>query len=261
MTDRLPVLFVSHGSPMLPFEDIAARAFMLDLGRQLPRPTAILCISAHWDNPRASLTASAQPETIHDFYGFPRELYQLHYPAPGDPELAGQAASLIRAGGLEAELDPQRGLDHGAWNPLLLIYPQHDIPVVQLSLLSQGSTADHVALGKAIAPLRDSGVLILASGGAVHNLRQINWQGGPVPDWAQGFDDWLHDRLAEGDTRSLINYRQEAQGGPLAHPSEDHLLPLHVALGAASMGDAKATAMHRSFAHGSLSMAAYRWDG
>jgi 4,5-DOPA dioxygenase extradiol len=261
MTERMPILFVSHGSPMLPFEDIEARDFLLKLGTALPRPRAILCVSAHWEAPRACLTAASQPATIHDFYGFPPELYQLHYPAPGDPRLAEQAAGLIRAAGLEAELDQSRGLDHGAWNPLLLLYPQHDIPVVQLSLLSAGSTADHVALGKAIAGLREDGVLILASGGAVHNLRQINWQGGPAPAWAQGFDDWLHERLVAGDIRPLVNYRQEAPGGALAHPSEDHLLPLFVALGAASTIDAKATALHRSFAHGSLSMAAYRWDG
>ncbi len=259
--ERLPVLFISHGSPMLPFEKIAARDFILHLGQALPRPHAILCISAHWDQMVPSLTSATQPDTIHDFYGFPRELYQLRYPAPGAPDLARDVAALIRQAGLEARLDAERGLDHGAWNPLLLAYPDHDIPVIQLSILSRGSTADHVALGKAIASLRDQGVLILASGGAVHNLRAVSWEGGPPPAWAQEFDDWLHDRLLAGDVAALINYRRETPSGAMAHPSEDHILPLFVALGAAATTDAKASALHRSFAHGSLSMAAYGWHG
>jgi 4,5-DOPA dioxygenase extradiol len=246
---------------MLPFEEIEARDFILGLGQMLPRPRAILCISAHWDQPMPSLTATPQPETIHDFYGFPRELYQLHYPAPGAPDLARAAADLIRQAGLEARLDPERGLDHGAWNPLLLAYPAHDIPVIQLSILSRGTTADHVALGQALAPLRDQGILILASGGAVHNLRAVSWDGGPAPAWAKDFDDWLHDHLLAGDVETLINYRRETPTGAMAHPSEDHILPLFVALGAAAVTDARATALHRSFAHGSLSMAAYGWNG
>jgi len=257
---HLPILFLSHGSPMLPFEDIVARDFLIGLGAHLPRPKAILCISAHWDAMEASLTASEAPGTIHDFSGFPRELYQLTYPAPGDPALAQRVADLLRQVGLPARLDAKRGLDHGTWNPLLLIYPDYDIPVVQLSLLSRGNTADHVALGKALAPLRDEGVLIIASGGAVHNLRAVAWDGGPVPAWAQEFDDWLHDRLIAGDVPQLIDYRSLIRSGALAHPSEDHLLPLHVALGAASISDAKAKPIHRSFAHGSLSMAAYEWS-
>jgi len=256
---HLPILFLSHGSPMLPFEDIEARDFMIDLGSKLPRPKAILCISAHWDATQPSLTSSAKPGTIHDFSGFPKELYQLTYPAAGSPELAQHVADLLQVAGLPARLDPERGLDHGAWNPLLLLYPDSDIPVVQLSLLSHGSTADHVALGKALAPLRDEGVLILASGGAVHNLRAIAWDGGPPPAWAKEFDDWLHDHLLAGDVPALIDYRSQIRSGAMSHPSEDHLLPLYVALGAAAVTDAKAKALHRSFAHGSLSMAAYEW--
>jgi 4,5-DOPA dioxygenase extradiol len=256
---HLPILFLSHGSPMLPFEDIAARTFMIGLGAKLPRPKAILCISAHWDEMQASLTSTDAPGTIHDFAGFPRELFQLTYPAPGDPTLAQHVADLLKQAGLPVRLDASRGLDHGAWNPLLLIYPDHDIPVVQLSLLSRGSTADHVALGKALAPLRDEGVLIIASGAATHNLRAVAWDGGPVPAWAQEFDDWLHDQLVAGDVEKLIDYRRLIRSGAMAHPSEDHLLPLYVALGAASVTDARAKPLHRSFAHGSLSMAAYEW--
>ena len=256
---HLPILFLSHGSPMLPFENIPARDFMIGLAAKLPRPKAILSISAHWEAPEPSLTAGTHPETIHDFYGFPKELYQLSYPVPGSPALAEHVAELLQQAGLPAKLDATRGLDHGAWNPLLLIYPEADIPVVQLSMLSRVSTAEHVALGKALAPLRDQGVLIVASGGAVHNLRTVEWNGGTAPAWAKEFDDWLHDRLIEGDVDRLIAYRSEIRSGTLAHPSEDHLLPLYVALGAASVTDAKAKTLHRSFAHGSLSMAAYEW--
>jgi 4,5-DOPA dioxygenase extradiol len=245
---------------MLPFEDIEARRFMIDLGSKLPRPKAILCISAHWDAVQPSLTAGSKLDTIHDFSGFPKELYQLTYPAAGSPQLAAHVADLFEAAGLPARLDSERGLDHGAWNPLLLLYPDCDIPVVQLSLLSRGSTADHVALGRVLAPLRDEGVLILASGGAVHNLRAIGWDGEPAPSWAKEFDDWLHDHLLAGDVAGLIDYRSQSRSGAMAHPSEDHLLPLYVALGAASGSDAKARAIHRSFAHGSLSMAAYEWN-
>ena len=256
---HLPILFLSHGSPMLPFEDIAARTFMINLGEKLPKPKAILCISAHWDALQPSLTAAAAPGTIHDFSGFPKELYQLTYPAPGSPALAEHVAGLLEEAGLPAKLDPDRGFDHGTWNPLLLLYPDAEIPVVQLSLLSRGSTADHVKLGRALAPLRDEGVLIIASGGAVHNLRAVAWDGGPAPAWAQEFDDWLHDRLIAGEVERLIGYRSEIRSGALSHPSEDHLLPLYVALGAAAETDARAKPLHRSFAHGSLSMAAYEW--
>src|SRR5215475_9886689 len=149
---EMPVAFVSHGSPMLPFEDIPARKFLLGLGAKLPRPKAVLCISAHWESPTVAVTGSEKPETIHDFYGFPKALYELQFDAPGSPELAARAVDLLKQAGITAKVG--RGRDHGCWNPLMLIYPQSGIPVVQLSLIDGGDAQQHLDLGRALAPLR-----------------------------------------------------------------------------------------------------------
>lgn len=252
----LPAVFVSHGAPTLVLEDIPARAFMAGLGASLARPRAILAVSAHWDTPEPSVSGAARPETIHDFYGFPEQLYRLRYPAPGAPDLAERVAALLAAAGLGGGIDPDRGLDHGAWNPLLLIYPAADIPVTQVSIQPQATPAHHAAIGRALAPLRGEGVLVLASGGAVHNLAQFHVDRRRPTPWAVAFDDWLAEAVAAGDEEALLAYRQTRVEGPLAHPSDDHFLPLFVALGA---GGGKGRALHRSFAHGSLSMAAYAW--
>jgi 4,5-DOPA dioxygenase extradiol len=252
----MPVIFVSHGAPTLVFEPIPARDFMVGLAASLPRPTSILCVSAHWQATRPTASTAVRPETIYDFYGFPDELYRLRYPAPGAPALARRAQALLADAGIEGELDDRRGLDHGAWNPLLLLYPEADIPVAQLSLI-EGDPAAHVAVGRALAPLTEEGVLVLASGGAVHNLGQFRVDRSRPADWAIGFDDWLAGRITAGDEAALLGYRQRADGR-MAHPSDDHILPLFVALGAARGKPGRA--LHRSFAHGSLSMAAYRWD-
>ena len=251
----MPVIFISHGAPTLVFEPIAARDFMIGLGASLPRPTSILCVSAHWQTPLPTASTATRPETIHDFHGFPDELYRLRYPAPGAPALARRAQALLAAAGIEGGLDDRRGLDHGAWNPLLLVYPEADIPVAQLSLID-GDPAAHVALGRALAPLTEEGVLVLASGGAVHNLGQFRVDRSRPAEWAVGFDDWLAERIAAGDETALLGYRQRPDGR-LAHPSDDHILPLFVALGAARGKPGRA--LHRSFAYGSLSMAAYGW--
>jgi len=259
---EMPVVFVSHGSPMLPFEDIPARKFMLGLGARLPQPKAVLCISAHWETPAVSVTGAEHPETIHDFYGFPRALYELQFDAPGSPELAARAVALLKDAGIAARVDPGRGRDHGCWNPLMLIYPQSGIPVVQLSLIDGGDAEAHLKLGAALAPLRKEGILILASGGAVHNLRWLDREGrGGTIDWAAEFDAWVGDKIAAGDTQALAHYREQAPHAALAHPSEEHFLPLLVAMGAASNGNggAKGRRIHESFNLGSLSMAAYEW--
>jgi 4,5-DOPA dioxygenase extradiol len=257
----MPALFLSHGSPMLVSEDIPARDFIAGLGRRVPRPRAILCISAHWDTAAPTVSGASRPQTIHDFHGFPPELYELRYPAPGAPALAARLASLLDAAGLACRVDPERGLDHGAWNPLLLLYPEADVPVTQLSIQSGRSPQDHLALGRAIAPLRDEGVLILGSGGAVHNLGQFRIDREKPAAWAVRFDDWLAGRIVAGDADALAGYRQESPDSRQAQPSDDHFLPLLVALGAGSGNPrgASATILHRSFAHGSLSMAAYGW--
>jgi 4,5-DOPA dioxygenase extradiol len=255
---RMPVMFVSHGAPTLPFDDIPARAFLIELARKAPRPSAILVASAHWETDRPSLTASASPQTIHDFFGFPKSLYDLSYDAPGAPELAERAGMLLRQTGYDPVLDADRGRDHGVWVPMMLAYPLADVPVVQISLLRRQSTHAHVALGEALAPLRDEGVLIVGSGGAIHNLRQLEWTGGATPRWATDFQDWLDQQLAAGNVDALIAYRTMIDAAMMAHPSEDHFLPLLVALGAAKDKPCAAK-LHGSFQYGSLSLAAYGW--
>jgi 4,5-DOPA dioxygenase extradiol len=248
----MPTVFISHGAPTLVFEDIPARQFIAGLGDALPRPKSILCVSAHWETDEPAVSGASQPETVHDFYGFPDELYRLRYPAPGSPALAKRVAELIEG----AAVDKGQGLDHGAWNPLLLAYPNADIPVAQLSVQVARGPAWHVALGRKLALLRDEGVLILASGGAVHNLRQFQVDNRKPADWAIAFDKWLAECVEAGDVDSLVDYRQLRPEGKLAHPRDEHFLPLFVALGA---GGGKGRALHRSFAHGSLSMASFAW--
>ncbi|HEY1385853.1 MAG TPA: class III extradiol ring-cleavage dioxygenase [Dongiaceae bacterium] len=258
MTDRMPVLFVSHGAPTLPFDDVPARRYLIELARKVPRPKAILCVSAHWEAPVPSLTASQQPATIHDFSGFPKALYELAYDAPGAPEIAERAAALLRNAGYEPRLDAERGRDHGAWVPAMLAWPAGEIPMIQLSLLRGQSTQGHIRLGEAIAPLRDEGVLVLGSGGSVHNLRQVAWDGGRTPRWASDFQDWLDKSLAANDQAALVGYRSTLDVAAMAHPTEDHLMPLYVAFGAGH-GEGGATKLHGSFTLGSLGMASYGW--
>lgn len=256
--EALPAIFLSHGAPTLVMEDIPARQFMAGLGASLPRPNAILCISAHWETPEPAVSGAVRPETIHDFYGFPDALYRLTYPAPGAPELARRVKDLIP----EAAIDPGQGLDHGAWNPLMLLYPAADIPVTQLSVQVAGGPDWHLELGRRLAPLAGEGVLILASGGAVHNLRQFQIDSRNPADWAVAFDDWLAERIIAGDVEALLDYRRLKPEGRMAHPREEHFLPLFVALGASVAGASKGKGrpLHRSFAHGSISMAAFAWD-
>lgn len=254
-----PVFFLSHGSPTLPFDETPARDFMIKLGQEIDRPKAIIIFSAHWYEKEPHITASAQPETIHDFFGFKPALYELQYHAPGAPDIAAHIRELLQQVGFKAHLDEKRGLDHGAWNPLMLALPKANIPIIQVSLIAGGDEAAHINLGKALAPLREENCLIMASGGAVHNLRAIDWQSGSTPSWAIEFDEWLRQNILKGNWDDLIQYKSRAPSPRLAHPSDDHLLPLFCALGAAMPG-AKASSLHQGFTFGSLSMAAYRWD-
>jgi 4,5-DOPA dioxygenase extradiol len=198
----------------------------------------------------------ARNETIHDFYGFPKVLYELRYDAPGAPALAERTGRLLNGAGFKAEVDRGRGLDHGAWVPLMLAYPAADIPVVQLSVQSRLGAGHHIALGRALAPLRED-VLILGSGGFVHNLRTIDWGGGPEPDWSRAFALWMHGALTERREDDLANYRTRAPEAAWAHPSEEHLVPLFVAYGA---GGGTVTRLHSSATFGSLRMDSYRFD-
>lgn len=250
----LPAIFVSHGAPTLPFDDVPARDFLRGLGTELRRPRAVLAVSAHWDTNVPATNAVASNDTIHDFSGFPRPLYDLRYSAPGDALLAHEVGGLLN--GFGAKTDTMRGLDHGAWVPLMLMYPEADIPVVQLSVQSGLGAAHHIALGRTLAALRREDVLVLGSGGFVHNLRQIAPPGSPEAQWSKDFAGWMHDRLIAGDDAALADYRARAPQAQLAHPTDEHLMPLLVAYGAGGE-NAKATRLHSSATFGSLRMDAY----
>ncbi len=253
-----PALFVSHGSPMLALTPAPARDFLAGLAATLPRPQAILVASAHWESAAPEVTGAAHMETIHDFYGFPRPLYALRYPAPGDAGLAARIAGLLAAAGLEARVDHARGLDHGAWVPLLLAYPAADIPVLQISVQTPLGPAHHRALGRALAPLRAQGVLIIGSGSWTHDLSRFRGQGIDAPEAPDvtAFSAWMDQAIAEGRTEDLLAYRRLAPYAASEHPTEEHLLPLFVALGAGE-GGAAARRLHASTTYGVLRMDAY----
>jgi 4,5-DOPA dioxygenase extradiol len=257
----MPVLFVSHGAPTLPLEPGETGAAWRKLGEQLPKPSAILVISAHWETSIPTVSRAIQPETIHDFYGFPAELYKLQYPAPGAPELAQSVALALQQAGFTAQLDDTRGLDHGAWVPLSLMSPKADIPVTQLSLQPEKDPAWHIALGRALRPLREQGVLIVGSGSITHNLRAIfkHPQGEPVPEWVSEFCDWMAEKIKSGDLEALSAYRTLAPHAAQNHPTDEHLLPLFVALGAADKIDS-AVRLNHVMTYGMLAMDAWLFD-
>ena len=257
----LPSLFLSHGAPTLPLTDAPARSFLSGLGSGLPRPRAILVVSAHWETESPMVSSVERNETIHDFYGFPRPLYELTYPAPGLPSLAQDIARLLRAAGLSCGIDTARGLDHGAWVPLLLMYPQADIPVLQLSVQPHLGPAHHLELGRALAPLRGEGVLVIGSGSLTHDLSEFRGQGldAPAPDWVSRFGDWFGEKLEAGQTGDLLDYRRLAPFAVKNHPSEEHLLPLYAALGAAG-AHWRAEQLHASATYAVLRMDVYAFD-
>ena len=217
-------------------EDSAFRRGWAELGRSLPRPEAILCVSAHWETQGVFLTGAEAPSTIHDFYGFPRELFAMRYPAPGQPALARRVASML--GGVGAAVDPARGLDHGCWSVLVAMYPEADVPVVQLSLDSRQPGSFHYALAKQLRPLRDDGVLILGSGNLVHNLRLVDFGLDAGYDWAVRFDALVHERIAAGDHEALAAWDELGPDARLSIPTPEHYLPLLYALGVQQPGDA-----------------------
>lgn len=259
MSERMPVVFVSHGAPDALLKAPDTVACWREIGHIVPEPASILVVSAHWETRQPSVSLSGAPGTIHDFGGFSPELHRMQYHAPGAPALAERVVSLLSAAGLVADLHPNRGLDHGAWVPLSAMYPHANVPVTQLSLTRNGGTATHFELGKLLTPLRDEGVLIVASGAITHNFGWLDWQAEsgqkPMPK-AYAFAEWVAGRLAAQDISALLEYRCAPYGSE-AHPTEEHFLPLLVALGAAG-GD---TPLHYqpSFAYGGLSMAAYLW--
>ena len=260
MTDRQPALFVSHGSPMLALEDGPAHRFLRGWSADLPRPRAILAVSAHWETATPTVSLAARPETIHDFRGFPTALDELRYPAPGAPDVAAAAAGLLAGAGFETARAANRGLDHGAWVPLSLMWPGADVPIAQLSIQPDATPLHHFRLGRALQPLRDDGVLILASGAITHNLRAL-FTGGyahdaPARECVRAFADWVADALVGGRLDALLAYPQQAPYAAECHPTSEHFLPLFVALGAACDGRS-ARRVHASTTYGVLAMDAY----
>lgn len=256
-SQRQPVVFVGHGSPMNAIEDNRWSQAFKALGGTLPRPRAILAVSAHWYVRQTLLTSAAAPRTIHDFGGFPRPLYEIEYRAPGDVDLAARVAALL---GERAGLDASWGLDHGTWSVLVHTHPAADVPVVQLSLDARLAPADHVTLARSLAPLRDQGVLILASGNATHNLRHamaaMRRGDEEVPEWSGRFDADVARAAAQHDTGFLAR-ALASDDGRASHPTPDHYLPLLYAAGAAS-GDDAVTFPIEGF-HAGLSMRAIRY--
>jgi len=252
---RFPAVFLSHGAPTLAVEDVSETRAWAALAKALPRPKEILVISAHWDTPQPITSSVARPETIHDFFGFPPQLYEERYPAPGAPALAQRVAQRLSAAGFSASVDPQRGLDHGAWVPLKWMYPQADIPVTQLSVQSRLGAKHHHDLGRAIAPLREDGVLILCSGGIVHNLREIQWRSNEPVAWAKEFNDWMAQKVAARELESLLAYRERAPSAVRSHPTDEHLEPFFVALGAGGLDGARRLDLGMTM--GSLGMDGY----
>jgi len=271
----LPTLFISHGSPMLAIADTPARVFLQELGKTLPRPRAIIVFSAHWEAMGGPAVSFApQPETLHDFGGFPAALYDIRYAAPGAPDVALQAAGLLEQAGLTVRRSDTRGLDHGAWVPLRLMYPAADIPTTQISLLRDASPAEHAKLGRALASLRDEGVLMIGSGSLSHNLSEFRGHriDADVPEWVSDFSEWMNAALGAGRHADVLNYRAMAPHAVRNHPTEEHLHPLFVAMGAAGAGAAgvgaageagkgiMAQRLHASVEYGVLAMDVYAFS-
>ncbi|RXZ44378.1 DODA-type extradiol aromatic ring-opening family dioxygenase [Crenobacter cavernae] len=254
---RLPSLFISHGGPSVLIDGSPAPDAWRRIAAELPRPRAVLMMSAHHPGRAVKVGAAPAWQTVHDFRGFPAPLYELRYDVDGDPALAEAVFEKIRDAGIAAELDAAPGIDHGAWVPLLAMYPERDVPVVQLSVLPGGDARDHYALGRAVAAFADDKVLVIGSGSLTHNLYELGRGDGTVPHWVDGFRDWFDERLAEHDVDALLDWERLAPFGRENHPTDEHLLPLFFALGA---GGAP-RALYRGVEHRSVAMDAYAFGG
>jgi 4,5-DOPA dioxygenase extradiol len=230
----LPALFIGHGNPMNAIEDNEFSRAWAEIARSLPKPKAVLCVSAHWETVGTRVTAMEQPKTIHDFYGFPPALFEQRYPAPGSPDLARMVQGLVRKTPIEPDLD--WGLDHGAWSVLCRMFPKADVPVIQLSLDQKMSPASHYELGRELRGLRQKGILILGSGNIVHNLREMVWEDRAY-DWALAFDARMKKLILSGDHEAIIGYSRLGRSARLAVPTPEHFLPLLYVLGTKDEAD------------------------
>ncbi len=255
---KAPVLFISHGPPTFAIEPGALGPQLQALGERLSGIRAILVISPHWQTRNVKVMATAAPSTMYDFGGFPAKLYTLLYPAKGHAQIAQETARVLRAAGFATDMDERRGLDHGAWVPLYHMLPDAQVPVFQVSMPLDLGTEQALKLGQALAPLRDQGVMILASGSMTHNLNEFRQSGSAPQAYAQEFAVWVKTAVLANAVQPLINYRTEAPHAERAHPTEEHFLPLLVALGAQGTGDAPQR-MDGGMTHGVLSMDSYVW--
>ena len=258
MNSRMPVLFIGHGSPMNAIDTNAYTQALNQLGKDLPRPQAVLCVSAHWMSEGTWITHMQQPKTIHDFYGFPQALFDVQYPAPGAPEIAEKIQAQIRDPKVHLD-DEMWGLDHGTWAVLRHIYPDASIPVMQLSLYIEQPPEYHFKLGQELARLRDQGILIIGSGNIVHNLRQIKWEKDAKPfDWAVEFDQWTKQKLESRDFGALVNEATKSDSGKLSIPTPEHWYPLLYVIGA-SYTDEQMSFVYEELQNASISMRSVRF--
>lgn len=258
-----PALFISHGAPTFALEPGAIGAQLVELGKQLVGLSAVLVVSPHWQTQELTVMSTPMPTTIHDFGGFPEPLYRLRYPSPGAPDLAAQALTLLNSAGLPAALDTQRGLDHGAWVPLLHLLPSASVPVFQVSLPLSYHATDAWRLGQALAPLRERGVMLVGSGSLTHNLYEVRLEQPDLGEsnaapYARQFADWARSALARRDLASLLDYQNVAPDAKRAHPTEEHFLPLPFAFGA-SLEYEVARVIEGGMRYGVLSMDAFGW--
>lgn len=249
----MPSLFISHGAPTFALAPGRAGALLGALGQRLERPRAVVLVSPHWMTRGLKVTGSARPTTVHDFGGFDPRLYELGYPAPGDPELARELVALLGEAGWPASIDPERGLDHGAWVPLMHLFPEADVPVLQLSLPLDLDEPWAHALGQALAPLAERGVLVIGSGSLTHNLYEFRQGEHEAADYAREFAHWVRDAVRAADVERLTHVMARAPHARRAHPTTEHLLPLAVALGAGG-GSRAVTVLDGGIVHGVLSM-------
>lgn len=252
-------VFVPHGAPTFALDPGAAGAAMSQLARQLSTPRAIIVVSPHWDTAVPTVSTATQLETIYDFYGFPEALYRIKYPATGCPEGAQEVVAALQKRFDHVATDPTRGLDHGAWTPLRQMFPDADIPIIAVSNQSHAGTAHALAMGEALEELTHKGFLVIGSGNITHNLgdyRMAAMQGGQTPAYVQCFADWVESELTNHHVQRMIDYRQHSREGVRSHPTEDHLLPLFVAMGAAGK-DANAKAFYRGISSYVIAMDGY----
>lgn len=255
-TERMPVLFIGHGSPMNAIEENAYTQTLNRISGRIPTPKAILVISAHWMTEGSWVTEMPNPKTIHDFYGFPQALFDVQYPAPGSPEIAKLLKATVQKPQVHGDTE-MWGLDHGTWSVLRHLYPKADIPVLQLSLYMEQPAEYHIELGKQLSKLRDQGVLILGSGNLVHNLRTIRWGPDAKPfDWAIEFDEWLKQKLLDRDFSAVLRDYHQTQAGKLSIPTLEHFYPLHYILGASDAKD-ELKFEYEELQNGSISMRSF----